>query len=286
MASWTPSQAAEYKTALLVGTLRALGTDKQARRGFYRLRGMARASPGIEVKLAGLSLLAALPGGTLGQSHGSNQQEGENAQLPPSRVSRNKTDERKEKERKKLVEKQEAKRKKAAAAAAAAADAAAPTPAAPDEQPRDRPIGRADVAGGEAPSSQATRDPPPPPQPPRPPPPPPPPGGTPLPQVGRRPLTALRELSQSAAIDLCSAELNRVANSTRSDIHDLLSECEEAERAAVLRTAAGLGGEEPLTRGERALVMIERLWSFEDDWRARSAPECHMEAEWEGGAPT
>ena len=113
-----------------------------------------------------------------------------------------------------------------------------------------------------------------------------PPGGTPLPQVGRRPLTALRELSQSAAIDLCSAELNRVANSTRSDIHDLLSECEEAERAAVLRTTAGLGGSEPLSRGERALVMIERLYELEDGWRALSAPGSHMVTEWGGGVPT
>ena len=54
----------------------------------------------------------------------------------------------------------------------------------------------------------------------------------------------------------------------------------------MLRAAAGLDGSEPLTRGQRALVMIEWLYSFEDDWRARSAPECHMEAEWGGGAPT
>ena len=105
-------------------------------------------------------------------------------------------------------------------------------------------------------------------------------------RVQRRSLDELRELPQHEITNVAAEELYRVANSTRSDVTELSYGCEAAERAAVLRTAAGLGGAEPLTRGERALAMVEWLWSFEDDWRARSAPESHMEAEWGGGAPT
>ena len=85
--------------------------------------------------------------------------------------------------------------------------------------------------------------------------------------------------------NLCGTELYRVANDTRTDVTLLSNECEAAERRAVLRAAAGLDGGEPLTRGERVLVMLERIWLFEDEWRASSAQECHMEAEWGGGAP-
>ena len=93
-------------------------------------------------------------------------------------------------------------------------------------------------------------------------------------------------MSPIHVIEFLGAERSRVANATRTDVTQLSAECDMAERGAVLRAAAGASGEEPLSRMERALVIIEFLWKFEDDWRARSAPGAHMETEWGGGAPT
>ena len=59
-----------------------------------------------------------------------------------------------------------------------------------------------------------------------------------LPRAQRRSLDELRELPQAEVIDLCSSEYARVSNATRTDIHDLIVDGEEAERRAVLHAAA------------------------------------------------
>ena len=107
----------------------------------------------------------------------------------------------------------------------------------------------------------------------------------------------LREMPPIKLVEFLGAEFYRVANATRVDVTQLSADVAGAERAAVLRAAAGAGGEEPLSGHERMLTNIESLWDFEADWRgatsrrtgvarARSAPGAHMEPEWGGRALT
>ena len=266
--AWSPRQAAERDAGRLTLFFEQLEESAKARRGFHRFLGIANAHGRNEVTLAGISL--GMPkqrrtqvGGSTGRPSrdgASEQQRGADSVRAPNHKQR------------RSAARAAANR---AALAASANAASAPTPAA--ESPAPAPSTPSAYDGPPLPAQQpspreragesSSRN-------------------KSLPQAQRRSLDELRELQQAEVIDLCSSEYARVSNATRTDIHDLIVDGEEAERRTVLRAAAREDGREPLSRGERAVVQLEWLWSFEDDWCARSAPGSHMETEWDGGAPT